>query len=71
MSKPKRETDDLDEADLFYDEQLSVDDFLNTQVDRSARRQRAAWQQVEERNDVRRLRAQLEDWDDWELTDSH
>lgn len=71
MSKPKRESDDLDEADLFYDEQLNVDDFLETQGDRSARRQRAAWQQVEERNDVRRLRAQLEDWDDWELTDSH
>lgn len=71
MSKPKRESDDLDEADLLYDEQLNVDDFLDNQGDRSARRQRAAWQQVEERNDVRRLRAQLEDWDDWELTDSH
>ena len=71
MSKPKRATDDLDEAELFYDEQLNVDDFLDTMSNRSARRQRAAWQQVEERNDVRRLREQLEDWEDWELNDSH
>lgn len=71
MSKPKRVTDDLDEAELFYDEQLNVDDFLDTMSNRSSRRQRAAWQQVEERNDVRRLREQLQDWEDWELNDSH
>lgn len=71
MRKPKNATDDLDEGDVFAEEHLNVDTFLDTMGDKSDRRSRAAWRQVEERNDVRRLREQLADWDDWDLTDSH
>lgn len=69
MNKPKQ--DDLDETNLLYDEPLDVDRLLDSTSNGAGQRQRAAWQRVEECNDVRRLREQLEDWDDWELTDSH
>jgi hypothetical protein len=73
MSKPKRPTGDLDDTELFYDDQLDVDGFLDTMGSKAAKeaRPKTAWRLLEERNDVRRLREQLQDWDDWEVADSH
>jgi hypothetical protein len=74
MSKRKRTSGDLDDTELFYDEQLDVDGFLDN-MGKPAREKpletRSAWRLLEERNDVRKLREQLEDWDDWERVDTH
>jgi len=71
MSK-RQNRDDFEDSDVWHDDDLDVDEFLTDMGERShKRRQRAAWQQLEDRVDLRRLREQLEDWDDWDVADLH
>lgn len=72
MSRLRRRTDgDLVDFDAIHD---GVDvDFLGDTAGDNRERQRhgraenhkAAWQRVDERKEIRLLREQLEDWDDW------
>ena len=72
MSRLRRRTDgDLEDFDAIHDD-IDVD-FLGDPAGEDRGRQRhgravkhkAAWQRVDERREIRLLREQLEDWDDW------
>lgn len=78
MSKArKRPGDDFDEVDLFYDDDLDLEAFIDSMeaesvrraVRKSRRRGRASWQMVDDLRDARLLREQLQDWEDWNEND--
>jgi hypothetical protein len=64
MSKTRNRGDDFDPSEIFHDPDLDPESFVEAMEDkRSAQR---SWKRVEELRDAKILRAQLEDWDDWE-----
>lgn len=70
MSRLRRRGGDLDDFDAYQNE--TDIDFLETAGEdrrggrlERATKHKAAWQRVDERSDIRRLREQLEDWEDW------
>lgn len=72
MSRLRRRTDgDLEDFDALHDD-IDVEFLADTAGDGRHRRHeraakhKAAWQRVDERNEIRLLREQLEDWDDWD-----
>jgi len=67
----RRGLEQLDAVDLFRDPNFDPDGFIDSVEgtklrfpDASQRSERAAWQRLEDLRDARRLRAQLEDWED-------
>lgn len=73
MSKRRHsETDDFDESDLFSDRELDLEDFIDSMEAHSdrrspkRRREKPAWQRVDDWRGEKWLRDQLEDWEDWE-----
>lgn len=68
MSHTKRNLDEhLETFDPFSSKDFEPDEFVES-MGRGAHepaQRRAAWQRLEEHSDIRRLRAELEDWDDF------
>jgi hypothetical protein len=56
-------TDGDAEIELFAD---SAGGGKNARPSRKGIKPKAAWQRVDERKDAKLLRAQLEDWEDWD-----
>jgi len=72
MSKNKENSSsETSSAALFSDHEIDVDDFVTDMEDRTIREagQKAAYratrQRLEDREEARRLRSQLEDWELW------
>lgn len=70
MSRLRRRTDgDVDEFDAFQDGDIDIEFLADTAgagKQKRAAKGKAAWQRVDERREIRLLREQLEDWDDWD-----
>lgn len=70
MSRAKRKTsEDFEESDLFADQEFELDGFIHSMEKQDVRRKgrlRASMQKLEDLQEARRLREQLQDWDDWD-----
>lgn len=69
MSKVRRRSDDgFDDADLFADQDFDTDKFIDVMEHKGGRAralERSGWRKVEDLREMRLLRDQLQDWDDW------
>lgn len=77
MRGPDKATgDELDEAELFGEGELDVEQFIGSMENDGGkgteppRPGRAGWQRVDDWRDARWLREQLNDWDDWKDADA-
>lgn len=67
--------DEMDEADVFHNRTIDLDGFIDDMESQSVRRaplargKRSGRQLVDERNEARRLRDLLQDWEDWDEND--
>lgn len=70
----RRDGGHLDDFDVFSDGDNEID-FLGNANDirhgpksRSSAKRKAAWQRVDERREHEQLRAELADWEDWDVS---
>lgn len=75
MSRIRRGTGGgLEDFDVLHDDDTDIDLFsggagashAGSPRPRRGDKGKAAWQRVDERREIKALKAQLEDWDDWD-----
>ena len=63
--------DDYDATEIFADPDLDPESFVDSMEERQ-KRSRASWRRLEELEESKWLRAQLQDWEDWDTSnDAH